>query len=507
VAFGPDGKQILSGSSDATIKLWDISSGREIKTFRGHVSAVTSVAFSPDGRQIISGSSDTTAKLWDVSSGREVRTFSGDLSSVNSVAFSPDGKQILYGLNNGKFYLWDMSINYIIDELRRRAVTSVAFSPDGIQQITSSANGVSLWTISHDHAVNRGAFGSIDDPLDATTSVAFSPGGRLIISGSRDATIKFWDESMIRKKPRKIGIFQGHSQRVNSVAFSPDGRQILSGSDDQTIKLWDIVANVSDEDLNLKRPERSPEFKEAVRQSELYWAVTIKNVGRVMLYMREGYDPNKCRGEFWDESTPLGVVAGSFYTTYVRMNDGDEMPDPLPDVAILQLLVDAGADVNRRPYIWHRIWKYKEYRPNRPMGRKIVNRLGRDPETEAEMEEIERDDRLAPLYYVRDSNRVIEAFLKAGADPDMRGHPYPYTIEAKRDRINDEKAAAYFAQGTRPINEAIKKGILWESQVDLLLQYTTLDADSLTAARESGDPAMIEKITKLWNEQNAGRTR
>ena len=64
------------------------------------------------------------------------------------------------------------------------------------------------------------------------------------------------------------------------------------------------------------------------------------------------------------------------------------------------------------------------------------------------------------------------------------------------------EAEKYFAKGTRPINEAIKKGMRWENQVDLLLQYTTLDKDSLKAAKQSKDKAMIEKITRLWNEQN-----
>jgi len=76
---------------------------------------------------------------------------------------------------------------------------------------------------------------------------------------------------------------------------------------------------------------------------------------------------------------------------------------------------------------------------------------------------------------------------------------------ARHNIINYEEASEYFAKGTRPLYEAIKKGMRWESQVDLLLQYTTLDEDSLKAARESKDPAMIAKITRLWNEQNAGR--
>ena len=77
VAFSPDGRQALSGSWDKTLKLWDIASGREIRTFSGHSKGVKSVAFSPDGRQALSGSDDNTLKLWDIASGREIRTFSG----------------------------------------------------------------------------------------------------------------------------------------------------------------------------------------------------------------------------------------------------------------------------------------------------------------------------------------------------------------------------------------------------------------------------------------------
>jgi hypothetical protein len=100
-----------------------------------------------------------------------------------------------------------------------------------------------------------------------------------------------------------------------------------------------------------------------------------------------------------------------------------------------------------------------------------------------------------------DANRVLAALLEAGADPDKLGHPFPFGYDRKLPRFTDEKANKYFANGTRAINEAIKKGIFWESQVDILLQYTNLDEDSLIAAKESGDSAMIEKITKLWEEQ------
>jgi hypothetical protein len=91
--------------------------------------------------------------------------------------------------------------------------------------------------------------------------------------------------------------------------------------------------------------------------------------------------------------------------------------------------------------------------------------------------------------------------IEGGADPDKRGHPYPYTLGEEACYISDEEANTYFAKGTRPVNEAIKKGMVGESQADLLLRYVKLDEASLEAARESGDPGMVEKINRLWEEQ------
>jgi hypothetical protein len=77
-------------------------------------------------------------------------------------------------------------------------------------------------------------------------------------------------------------------------------------------------------------------------------------------------------------------------------------------------------------------------------------------------------------------------------------------MEVKPGNMSYEKAQAYFNRGTRAINEAIRKGMVWESQVDLLLEYTSLDEDSLIAAEESGDPGMKEKIRRLWEAGHSG---
>ena len=243
VAFSPDGKRALSGGNDNMLKLWDVSSGREIHTFEGHAGYVRSVAFSADGRLALSGSNDKMLKLWDVSSGREIRTFKGHTGGVTFVALSPDGQRALsvggdYMRAEKRFVwelkLWDVSSGREIRAFKghRSRVNSVAFSPDG-KLALSGGNGstLRLWDVSSGREIRtfKGHRGSVH-------SVAFSPDGQWALSGSHDKTLKLWDVS----SGREIRTFEGHADAVTSVAFSPDGRWALSGSYDKTLKLWDV---------------------------------------------------------------------------------------------------------------------------------------------------------------------------------------------------------------------------------------------------------------------------
>jgi tetratricopeptide (TPR) repeat protein len=107
VAFSPDGRAAVSGSLDKTLKLWDLATGKEIRTLRGHPDYVNSVAISFDGRTALSGSWDKTLKLWDLASGKEIRTLQGHTGPVTSVAISPDGRTVLSGSEDKTVRIWD----------------------------------------------------------------------------------------------------------------------------------------------------------------------------------------------------------------------------------------------------------------------------------------------------------------------------------------------------------------------------------------------------------------
>jgi hypothetical protein len=281
----------------------------------------------------------------------------------------------------------------------------------------------------------------------------------------------------------------------------------LSSCDRERVK--EFVDNINykiDHPEEFEEPEEiTPE--ERSRRREMWRVIDLGYVNHVRKYLEEGYDPDKSIGEFYGDSTPLSIVARRSAMTYQEyVSKGWEAPDPLPIIEILRMLVDAGADVNNRPYIWYTVNEHDNSWVTGYIFRDIhKNRISwTPPETEEETVERRRQNEEAAITYVGDGNRHIEEFIKAGADPDKRGHPYPYSIEARRRygrNMSDIASNKYFEIGTRPINEAIKKGMWWESQVDLFLRYTTLDEDSLAAARESEDPAMIEKIERIWNEQ------
>lgn len=245
VAFSSKGKWIVSSSYDKKLGLWerDPNNPKSIPVFKkfltGHKAGVSSVAFNPiDENQIVSGSDDTTVRLWNVAEGKSEEIVK-HADVVTSVAFSHDGKIIVSGSNDKDFKLWSAKTTEVVTQKKEAhtyAVTSVAFNRDGTKIVTGSKDQtLRVWDVNKDGKEVK-LLKTLSGHGDWVSSVAFSKKEDLIVSGSRDRTARLWDAS----QEAPIGSFVGHQKAVWSVAFSPNGEWIVSGSGDNTLRWWPV---------------------------------------------------------------------------------------------------------------------------------------------------------------------------------------------------------------------------------------------------------------------------
>ncbi|MEG4010704.1 MULTISPECIES: serine/threonine-protein kinase [unclassified Microcoleus] len=235
VAVSPDGRTIASGGADGTIKLWNFYSGKLIRTLDGDKDGVFSVVFSPDGRVLASVGKDNTLKLWQVEGGAELQTLKGITDEVHSVAFSPNKDTLFAGKGDGTIEMWNWKTGEFQATLRGHvdAVSALVVSPDG--NILGSGgwdNTVRIWDITTNHGPQPSGEVTFTGHADRIQSLAFSPDSETLASGDLSGTIKLW-----AMDSGEQGTLKGHSTWVE-LAFNPQDKTLISGSYDDTIKVW-----------------------------------------------------------------------------------------------------------------------------------------------------------------------------------------------------------------------------------------------------------------------------
>jgi RNA polymerase sigma factor (sigma-70 family) len=278
----PDGKRVVTGGADRTVRVWDVARKKEIATLRGHKGAVTLVTYSRDQRSLYSAGADKTVRRWDVAAGKASLTFAGHAEPVTTVTFTLLGKILRTGstdktvrswnaftgeelpppreyaeaiallssnpargnwiiLGSGgsgsegkELVRWDPASGQMIANFQghRGEVKAVALSPDRRQVATGSADKTAkVWDL------NTGKLlATCEGHAGVVRAVAFSPRGRKLATAGADKTVKLWDPAA----GKELATLRGHTDEVTCLEFSPDGRTLFTGSLDKTVKVWRV---------------------------------------------------------------------------------------------------------------------------------------------------------------------------------------------------------------------------------------------------------------------------
>jgi hypothetical protein len=211
--------------------------GPLLRILEGHASEVTAVAVTPDGRHVVSGSDDETLKVWDLERGEAVLTLEGHAHVVNAVAVTPDGRYAVSGSTDGTLKVWDLERGEAVRSLEGHTpVEAVAVTPDGRYAVSASMRyTLKLWDLARGEEVCT--LECHESSWAIVNAVAVTMDGRHAVSAWADNTLKVWD----LERGEALLTLEGHTDHVDAVAVTRDGRHVVSGSSDKTLKVWDMV--------------------------------------------------------------------------------------------------------------------------------------------------------------------------------------------------------------------------------------------------------------------------
>ncbi|MFH1197783.1 MAG: NB-ARC domain-containing protein [bacterium] len=234
LSITPDGKRVVSGSEDKTLRVWEIESSECLRTLEGHTDTVSSVSITPDGKRAVSGSWDKTLRVWDIESGECLRTLEGHTDDVSSLSITPDGKRAVSGSWDKTLRVWDIEIGECLRTLEGHTgtVSSVSIIPDGKRAVSGSWDkSLRVWEIESGECLR-----TLEGHTRGVSSVSITPDGKRAVSGSFDRTLRVWEI----ESSECLRTIERHTDGVFSISITPDGKRAVSGSWDKSLRVWEI---------------------------------------------------------------------------------------------------------------------------------------------------------------------------------------------------------------------------------------------------------------------------
>ena len=278
VSFSPDSKQLAIGSEDCLTRIWDLDTRRIVHSISCHKQEVYAVEYTPDGRYVVTGSGDRTIKIVDIKQGEPVATLDAFpmLSShefkefgITSIAVSSDGSLIAPGCVDKIIRIWQFSTKKLICSLEGHVnpIYSLSFSPDSRYIASGSLDKtIILWErqFGEDNSITSAesqvaciSFKIKNEILchnHYVLCVTFTADSKYIVSCSKDNTIHVWN---VAANTTQL-ILKGHTDTVFSVSISPDSKLLASGSGDKSARIWELSTFDLDYNSNDSETPKQP---------------------------------------------------------------------------------------------------------------------------------------------------------------------------------------------------------------------------------------------------------
>jgi WD40 repeat protein len=305
--FNAAGDMLVTAAKDNTIRIWDVRKGTETRTLPGHSFYASAVAFSPTNNILASCSIDKTVKLWDIRIGKEIPIpITGLTKPQNTLAFSPDGQTLAVGGDDNTIRLLNIQQNSIATLDAGAGITNLAYSADGSLLIAQCDNQ----TVRIYDAAKK-AF--LREVVGTAKQAAISPNGRVLASVDKSSqedddmdirrTVALWNVF----NGKKLRTFIGNSPRVLCFAFSPDGTKLTTGGADRAMRTYDVATGRDASEFNgYRKVIKAVAFDKS--GNHLATAHSDKDGNNIRLWdLEKGNDPA-------DLKAPLIQVASLSYT-------------------------------------------------------------------------------------------------------------------------------------------------------------------------------------------------
>ncbi|PWZ01158.1 WD40 repeat-like protein [Testicularia cyperi] len=232
---GEEGRKLVSGSSDNTVRLWNSNTGRCEAVLEGHRSRVWDVDSGRSGQFVASASGDSTVKVWDTESGHCKTTLRAGVGDVYSCRIHPDERHIVSAGYDKLVRMYDVETGSIVKTFtgHQLGVSSAIFNPLGNLIVTASKDTtIRFWDV-----VSGLCIRTITGHLGEVTSVEINETGSLLLSSSKDNSNRLWDIRMLRPLKR----FKGHQNTSKNFIRSSFAHTslLVGGSEDGMIYMWD----------------------------------------------------------------------------------------------------------------------------------------------------------------------------------------------------------------------------------------------------------------------------